>query len=365
MKRKWKGLLLLVAMVLGSASVLAQASEESSSEAVLASTQAAVQETTKAAAAVAAVPIAESAPVAEATVVATEAAVTEYGIYVGHFNVDNGYSIYLGVEDLGLAAGVYTYSPALVEGYEYVGFYEIDGQRYYGNIATVDTSKAPEPWISVAFYYKKVDATTVATTTTAATTETSTTTASPEPTTTDEPATTVASTTSEPSTTVDPSVTTTVEPATTAASTTAEPVTTTATVATPATMTTEATTTTVSSNQKVTVSFDLAGGSLNGQTGTVSLEAELGQTITLPQAPTRGGYRFLYWKGSVYQAGAPYTVTGPKTFTAVWEPISSQTTENKQKTLPSTGETSSTLSFLGLAGLGFLALLGWSRKRKA
>ena len=350
--------------MLGSASVLAQASEESSSEAVLASTQAAVQETTKAAAAVAAVPIAESAPVAEATVVATEAAVTEYGIYVGHFNVDNGYSIYLGVEDLGLAAGVYTYSPALVEGYEYVGFYEIDGQRYYGNIATVDTSKAPEPWISVAFYYKKVDATTVATTTTAATTETSTTTASPEPTTTAEPATTVASTTSEPTTTVDPSVTTTVEPATTVASTTAEPVTTTA--VTPATTTMEPTiTTTASSNQKVTISFDLAGGSLNGQTGTVSLEAELGQTITLPQAPTREGYRFLYWKGSVYQAGAQYTVTGPKTFTAVWEPISGQTTENKQKTLPSTGETSSTLSFLGLAGLGCLVLLGWSRKRKA
>ena len=350
--------------MLGSASVLAQASEESSSEAVLASTQAAVQETTKAAAAVAAVPIAESAPVAEATVVATEAAVTEYGIYVGHFNVDNGYSIYLGVEDLGLAAGVYTYSPALVEGYEYVGFYEIDGQRYYGNIATVDTSKAPEPWISVAFYYKKVDATTVATTTTAATTETSTTTASPEPTTTAEPATTVASTTSEPTTTVDSPVTTTVEPATTVASTTAEPVTTTA--VTPATTTMEPTiTTTASSNQKVTISFDLAGGSLNGQTGTVSLEAELGQTITLPQAPTREGYRFLYWKGSVYQAGAQYTVTGPKTFTAVWEPISGQTTENKQKTLPSTGETSSTLSFLGLAGLGCLVLLGWSRKRKA
>lgn len=363
MKRKFKGLLLLAAIMLGSVSILAQASEESSSEAVLASTQAAVQETTKAAAAVAALPIVESAPVAESQVVAAEAATTEYGIYVGHFNIDNGYSIYLGVEDLGLAAGVYTYSPALVEGYEYVGFYEIDGQRYYGNIATVDTSKAPEPWISVAFYYKKVDATTVATTTTATTTETSTTTASPEPTTTAEPATTVASTTTEPSTTVDSPVTSTVEPATTAASTTAEPVTTTA--VTPATTTTEATTTTASSNQKVTISFDLAGGSLNGQTGTVSLEAELGQTITLPQAPTREGYRFLYWKGSVYQAGAPYTVTGPKTFTAVWEPNSAQTTENKQKTLPSTGETSSTLSFLGLAGLGFLALLGWSRKRKA
>ena len=343
MKRKFKGLLLLTAIMLGSASVLAQASEESSSEAVLASTQAAVQETTKAAAAVAAVPINEAATTA---VTAEQPIVVQVNIVV----YGEGYYGY--TEHTIQPGGSVTVNAIYIEG----ATPEVEKLVITYEMAKTQTSY---------FIVYHVDSTTSEPTTTAATTETSTTTASPEPTTTDEPATTVASTTSEPSTTVDPSVTTTVEPATTAASTTAEPVTTTATVATPATMTTEATTTTVSSNQKVTVSFDLAGGSLNGQTGTVSLEAELGQTITLPQAPTRGGYRFLYWKGSVYQAGAPYTVTGPKTFTAVWEPISSQTTENKQKTLPSTGETSSTLSFLGLAGLGCLVLLGWSRKRKA
>ena len=357
MKRKFKGLLLLTAIMLGSASVLAQASEESSSEAVLASTQAAVQETTKAAAAVAAVPINE----ATTTAVTAEQPIT---FYVGHIGVNvgpNGEGAYLYATMHTIHPGeTLTIYPSEDEDYE-----PIDGPK----TVTYEQVKAG---IDIVFLYKHKDATTVATTTTAspepsttaATTETSTTTASPEPTTTAEPATTVASTTSEPTTTVDSPVTTTVEPATTVASTTAEPVTTTA--VTPATTTMEPTiTTTASSNQKVTISFDLAGGSLNGQTGTVSLEAELGQTITLPQAPTREGYRFLYWKGSVYQAGAQYTVTGPKTFTAVWEPISGQTTENKQKTLPSTGETSSTLSFLGLAGLGFLALLGWSRKRKA
>lgn len=328
--------------MLGSASVLAQASEESSSEAVLASTQAAVQETTKAAAAVAAVPINEAATTsvtAEKPIV-VQVNIVIYG--VGH----GGYT-----EHTIQPGGSVTVNAIYIEG----ATPEVEKLVITYEMAKTQTS------YTIVYH---VDSTTSEPTTTAATTETSTTTASPEPTTTAEPATTVASTTSEPTTTVDPSVTTTVEPATTVASTTAEPVTTTA--VTPATTTMEPTiTTTASSNQKVTISFDLAGGSLNGQTGTVSLEAELGQTITLPQAPTREGYRFLYWKGSVYQAGAQYTVTGPKTFTAVWEPISGQTTENKQKTLPSTGETSSTLSFLGLAGLGCLVLLGWSRKRKA
>ena len=342
MKRKFKGLLLLTAIMLGSASILAQASEESSSEAVLASTQAAVQETTKAAAAVAAVPINEAATTA---VTAEQPIVVQVNIVV----YGEGYYGY--TEHTIQPGGSVTVNAIYIEG----ATPEVEKLVITYEMAKTQTSY---------FIVYHVDSTTSEPTTTAATTETSTTTASPEPTTTAEPATTVASTTSEPTTTVDSPVTTTVEPATTVASTTAEPVTTTA--VTPATTTMEPTiTTTASSNQKVTISFDLAGGSLNGQTGTVSLEAELGQTITLPQAPTREGYRFLYWKGSVYQAGAQYTVTGPKTFTAVWEPISGQTTENKQKTLPSTGETSSTLSFLGLAGLGFLALLGWSRKRKA
>ncbi len=108
------------------------------------------------------------------------------------------------------------------------------------------------------------------------------------------------------------------------------------------------------------ISYDLAGGSLKGQTGTVSLEAKIGDTITLPEAPVREGYRFLHWKGSVYQPGANYTVTGPKTFTAVWEPVAAPaststsnpaptTSEAEKKILPVTGEAGSLLPFLGLA----------------
>lgn len=70
--------------------------------------------------------------------------------------------------------------------------------------------------------------------------------------------------------------------------------------------------------KKAVLTFDLAGGTLDGKTGTVSLEAEVGKTITLPAAPTKAGYTFQYWKGSEYKAGAEYTVDGDHTFTAVW-----------------------------------------------
>ena len=165
------------------------------------------------------------------------------------------------------------------------------------------------------------------------TTEATTTTASPEPTTTN--------------------VTT--EPTTTEVPTTEAP-------------TTEAPTTEAPST--VQISFHLDGGTLQGQTGTVTLEARVGDVITLPEAPTREGYKFLYWKGSVYQPGANYTVTGPKTFTAVWEPVAKQATTTTsasgtpQKILPATGDPGSLLSLVGLGVAGFAGLLGLKRPRK-
>ena len=183
------------------------------------------------------------------------------------------------------------------------------------------------------------------------TTEATTTTASPEPTTTT--VTTEATTTTaspEPTTT-----TVTTEPTTTEVPTTEAP-------------TTEAPTTEAPST--VQISFHLDGGTLQGQTGTVTLEARIGDVITLPEAPTREGYKFLYWKGSVYQPGANYTVTGPKTFTAVWEPVAKQATTTTsasgtpQKILPATGDPGSLLSLVGLGVAGFAGLLGLKRPRK-
>lgn len=68
-----------------------------------------------------------------------------------------------------------------------------------------------------------------------------------------------------------------------------------------------------------TLTFDLAGGTLNGKTGTYTMTATVGETIKLPGEPTRVGYTFKCWKGSEYKAGAEYEVKGDHTFTAKWE----------------------------------------------
>lgn len=73
--------------------------------------------------------------------------------------------------------------------------------------------------------------------------------------------------------------------------------------------------------KKAILTFDLAGGTLDGKTGTFTVEAEIGATIRLPEAPVRDGYRFRVWKGSEYEAGAQYKVEGDHTFTAKWEQI--------------------------------------------
>ena len=68
-----------------------------------------------------------------------------------------------------------------------------------------------------------------------------------------------------------------------------------------------------------TLTFKLNGGTLNGSTDDVRIQCKNGETITIPQAPTRDGYTFDYWKGSRYEPGDKYTVTGDHTFTAQWK----------------------------------------------
>ena len=67
-----------------------------------------------------------------------------------------------------------------------------------------------------------------------------------------------------------------------------------------------------------TITYDLSGGTLDGQTGTVTKKVDAGTVITLP-APVRDGYTFDYWEGSKYNAGDKYTVTADHTFKAVWK----------------------------------------------
>ena len=67
------------------------------------------------------------------------------------------------------------------------------------------------------------------------------------------------------------------------------------------------------------LTFNLDGGTLDGQSGTITVEANVGDTINLPGAPTKDGFTFKFWRGSEYAAGAEYTVEGDHEFTAEWE----------------------------------------------
>lgn len=71
--------------------------------------------------------------------------------------------------------------------------------------------------------------------------------------------------------------------------------------------------------KEYTITFDANGGTLaDGNTISSSTYVE-GTSITIMAAPTRAGYRFLYWQGSEYHPGQAYTVTDNHTFTAIWE----------------------------------------------
>ncbi len=71
------------------------------------------------------------------------------------------------------------------------------------------------------------------------------------------------------------------------------------------------------------VIYDPAGGKWpNGSTENLIIPAIAGDTIAISDAPTRTGYKFLYWKGSQYQPGQTYEVpVGGHTFVAVWEKV--------------------------------------------
>ena len=108
---------------------------------------------------------------------------------------------------------------------------------------------------------------------------------------------------------------------------------------------------TAKSAEKATLTFDLAGGTLDGKTGNFTISANVGSTIKLPNAPAREGYTFKCWKGSEYEAGAKYKVEGDHTFTAAWTKKSPSGTSSKSSsgttrassssTSPKTGDTTS------------------------
>lgn len=90
---------------------------------------------------------------------------------------------------------------------------------------------------------------------------------------------------------------------------------------------------TVAANKSV-ITINPAGGKwADGTTTSKTYKAEVGAYITLPDAPVKDGYTFLYWEGSKYNPGDKYKVTGADhTFIAVWQKKSvNPNTQNRSK----------------------------------
>ncbi|MGI6617620.1 MAG: InlB B-repeat-containing protein [Saccharofermentanales bacterium] len=73
--------------------------------------------------------------------------------------------------------------------------------------------------------------------------------------------------------------------------------------------------------ERATVTFDPAGGKWpDGTTAPKAVEANVGDEITILEAPAREGHEFQYWEGSAYRPGERYQVpSGGHTFTAIWK----------------------------------------------
>ncbi len=67
-----------------------------------------------------------------------------------------------------------------------------------------------------------------------------------------------------------------------------------------------------------TISFNPNGGVFRGSTDPVTFDYADGEVITIPEAPEREGYTFLYWKGSKLMPDDSYTVSGDHEFVAQW-----------------------------------------------
>lgn len=121
-----------------------------------------------------------------------------------------------------------------------------------------------------------------------------------------------------------------------------------------------------------TVTYKLSGGTYNGSTDDVVVEANAGDTITILDAPTREGYEFQYWKGSKYYPGDEYKVPlDGHEFTAVWAKTdngggddSDKDKKGKDGDGSSTGDTVGLLGIFGLLAASILGLCALTLYRR-
>ena len=102
-----------------------------------------------------------------------------------------------------------------------------------------------------------------------------------------------------------------------------------------------------------TITFDPNGGELDGSRLKSTMLVRRGTIITIPKAPLRYGYQFLYWRGSQYNPGDRYAVWEDHTFTAEWT-----------KKPPKTGDDAPLLLWGGLLLLGILGMGGLAASRR-
>jgi hypothetical protein len=124
---------------------------------------------------------------------------------------------------------------------------------------------------------------------------------------------------------------------------------------------------TVTEREDALIVYDLNGGSYNGSTDDIVETHKVGDVISIHEAPVREGYVFSYWKGSAYQPGDSYEVTGDHTFTAIWVAIEKTDSDGKDtdKGVRTGDEADLThwLILMLLAGAGFGGI-GYGRRRR-
>ncbi|MBR2825747.1 MAG: InlB B-repeat-containing protein [Solobacterium sp.] len=72
---------------------------------------------------------------------------------------------------------------------------------------------------------------------------------------------------------------------------------------------------------KYTITYKLNGGSYGGSKDDIKEVYEENTMIKIHAAPSRDGYKFLYWEGSSYYPNDDYKVTENHTFVAKWKKI--------------------------------------------
>jgi len=126
--------------------------------------------------------------------------------------------------------------------------------------------------------------------------------------------------------------------------------------------------------ETIELTFDLGGGALGSETGTITRMTKVGDVVQLPDAPTLEGYTFKFWKGSEYAAGAEYTVEGEHAFAAEWEQNASsdeksdsnKSGSNAKSKIPATGDDMSkvVIPLSVAAGVALIVLIGAAIKRR-